>query len=173
MNAFWNRILSAMSGQPGGYTATWEFTREHASLRRARRLARQTLAGWGHADQVDVVELLVSELVGNAMKHAHGRIRLTLSVEDGLLRCEVEDSGCELPRMRETTLDDESGRGLQLVDMLSCCWGGDRTASGKVVWFELPATGAEAGAEARAHTFAQDPVSAFMSSIPMLSPEPS
>ncbi|WP_113700333.1 ATP-binding protein [Nonomuraea lactucae] len=138
MNAFWDRFLSAMSGYPVSHTATWQFSRKPASLRKARRLTRQKLAGWGFEDQSDVVELLVSELVGNAMEHTDGTVRLILSVEDGLLRGEVEDEDPALPHLCEATLDDERGRGLHLVDMLSCCWGGARTSRGKVVWFELP-----------------------------------
>lgn len=139
MNAFWDRLLSSMTVDPAGSTVSWQLPRTPSALRRARHVTRHKLAGWGAADQSDVVELLVSELVANAMEHARGTIRLTLSMEDGLLRGEVEDDAPEMPQLRLAGLEDEGGRGLQLVDMLSCCWGGDRTAHGKVVWFEVPA----------------------------------
>ncbi|MFI7444461.1 ATP-binding protein [Nonomuraea indica] len=140
MNAFWDRLLGSMTVGPADRTASWQLPRTPSALRRARHAARHELAGWGAADQSDVVELLVSELVANAMEHARGTIRLTLSMEDGLLRGEVEDDAPEMPQLRLAGLEDEGGRGLQLVDMLSCCWGGDRTAHGKVVWFEVPAS---------------------------------
>ncbi|MDF2706025.1 MAG: ATP-binding protein [Nonomuraea muscovyensis] len=159
MNAFWDRIVSSMTVDPG-HTATWQFARTPAGLRGARRVTRHKLACWGLADQSDVVELLVSELVGNAMEHTRGTIHLTLSMEDGLLRCEVEDDDPELPRMRHAGPDDETGRGLRLVDALSCCWGGDHTAHGKVVWFEVPASAP-----------AEEPVAAMMPAIAAVSAE--
>ncbi|MFG3439208.1 ATP-binding protein [Nonomuraea sp. NPDC047897] len=143
MNAFWDSLLGSMTVDPAVRTASWKLARTPSALRRARRVTRHKLACWGAADQSDVVELLVSELVANAMEHARGTIRLTISMEDGLLRCEVEDDAPELPRMRQARLEDETGRGLQLVDMLSCCWGADHTAHGKVVWFEVPVPAAE------------------------------
>jgi hypothetical protein len=88
-----------------------------------------------------VAELLVSELVTNALCHAVGPYRLTLSALDGLLRCEVEDSSPELPRLYGDLARDEGGRGLYLLDALACCWGSAYTSTGKATWFELP-TGA-------------------------------
>ncbi|MGP3957347.1 ATP-binding protein [Nonomuraea sp. 3N208] len=120
-------------------TASWSLAPDLRSVRWARRLTRATLAEWGFEDQVQVAELLVSELVGNAVDHAYGQVRLGFSAADGLLRCEVEDEDPELPSMRTVDVDAESGRGLFLVDMLSNRWGGVSTARGKAIWFELPA----------------------------------
>ncbi|MDP9842021.1 anti-sigma regulatory factor (Ser/Thr protein kinase) [Streptosporangium lutulentum] len=105
---------------------------------KARRLARSQLVEWGADGQSGVAELLVSELVTNALCHAYGTIRLTLSLQEGLLRCEVEDSDSALPYVYEAGDDEDRGRGLRLIDLLSCCWGSTRTSTGKVVWFELP-----------------------------------
>jgi anti-sigma regulatory factor (Ser/Thr protein kinase) len=120
-------------------TASWCLPAGLASVRRARRLTRATLTEWGFEDQVETAELLVSELVGNALDHARGQVRLGFSARDGRLRCEVEDEDPELPSMRTVDGDAESGRGLFLVDMLSCRWGGIPTSHGKAIWFELPA----------------------------------
>ncbi|MFI7704617.1 ATP-binding protein [Nonomuraea sp. NPDC049480] len=118
--------------------ASWWLSADLVSARRARRLTRETLAEWGFGHQIEVAELLVSELVGNALGHARGQVRLGFSAADGRLRCEVEDEDPELPRMRTVDEDAESGRGLFLVDMLSRCWGGVPTPRGKAIWFELP-----------------------------------
>ncbi|MFF4620003.1 ATP-binding protein [Nonomuraea jabiensis] len=133
-------ILTAVTGrrQTTCRTASWWLAPDLGSVCAARRLTREKLAGWGLDDQVEAAELLVSELVGNAVEHAYGPVRLSFSAEDGLLRCEVEDENPDLPQMRVVDADAESGRGLFLVDLLSCCWGGVRTARGKAVWFELP-----------------------------------
>jgi signal transduction histidine kinase len=140
----WSRLkitllsLGCSAEQPRGWIASWRLAPELSSVRRARRLTRDRLAIWRLDGFRDVAELLVGELVTNALRHAPGPCRLTLSAVDGLLRCEVEDSGADLPRLRETHEFDENGRGLNLVDMLACCWGWARTPAGKVVWFELP-----------------------------------
>ncbi|MFC7723282.1 ATP-binding protein [Nonomuraea recticatena] len=120
-------------------TASWRLAPELVSVPRSRCLTRARLARWGLRDQT--AELLVSELVTNAVCHGRGPVLLTLFAEDGLLRCEVGDAEDTLPEMRSAYKDDESGRGLFLLDMLSCCWGTDRTSAGKVVWFELPVKG--------------------------------
>jgi signal transduction histidine kinase len=106
---------------------------------KARRLARERLTEWGLENSRDVVELPVSEVVTNALRHTPGPCRLTLFTLDGLLRCEVEDDSTEVPLMRRNRTWGETGRGLHLLDMLACCWGSARTSSGKTVWFELPA----------------------------------
>nr|WP_203943981.1 ATP-binding protein [Planotetraspora thailandica] len=119
--------------------SSWPLAADARSVARARRLTRDRLTKWGMHEMSDVAELLVSELVTNALCHARGPVGLTLSTMDGLLRCEVEDAGTVVPHVYEATDDDEGGRGLGLLDMLACCWGGARTSTGKVMWFELPA----------------------------------
>lgn len=105
----------------------------------ARHLTRACLADWGLHEHSTVAELLVSELVTNALCHSRGTIRLVLSFQDGLLRCEVEDADPSLPRACRARDDEERGRGLHLLELLSCCWGSARTSEGKTVWFELTA----------------------------------
>lgn len=119
--------------------ASWRLPHKPGSVPKARHLTRALLIDWGFSGQGEVAELLVSELVTNALRYVKGAVDLSFSAEDGLLRVEVEDTNPELPRVRAPRPDDERGRGLPLVDMLSCCWGSVRTGRGKVVWFELPA----------------------------------
>ncbi|MFI6733605.1 ATP-binding protein [Nonomuraea sp. NPDC050451] len=139
-------ICTTATGPATRRTASWWLSSDLSSVRTARRLTRDKLTDWGFEDQIEVAELLVSELVANALDHAHGQVHLSFSAENGLLRCEVEDENPQLPTLRTVDLDAERGRGLFLLDMLSGSWGGTPTARGKVIWFELPAfADAEAG----------------------------
>ncbi|MEU8797225.1 SpoIIE family protein phosphatase [Spirillospora sp. NPDC048819] len=95
------------------------------------------LADWRLDALTDTVELLVSELVTNALVHGAGSIGLRV-IKGGTLLCEVYDDGADFPRLRNTDVTDESGRGLQLVSHLAARWGTHRTERGKVVWFEHP-----------------------------------
>ncbi|GAA2319125.1 MULTISPECIES: ATP-binding protein [Streptomyces] len=130
---------------------SWLLPSEPSSVPTARRLALAQLSAWTLHDFADDAELLVSELVTNALRHAGGPIRLTLSLcsADRAFRCEVADEDPGQPRVRRACGDDEGGRGLHLLDLLSRCWGSTCTAAGKVVWFELhpPATALEAALE--------------------------
>ncbi|MFG6200731.1 ATP-binding protein [Nonomuraea sp. JJY05] len=118
--------------------ASWTFTSQAVSVRRARHAARVQLAEWGLQQACDFAELLISELVTNAVRHARGLVRISLSAADGLLRCEVEDSSPVPPSPRAAARDDEGSRGLLLVEVLSSGWGSIPTGRGKLVWFEVP-----------------------------------
>jgi anti-sigma regulatory factor (Ser/Thr protein kinase) len=105
-------------------------------VRMARSLIRDPLKRWGLEDLIPVTELLVSELVTNAIKYAKGDILLRLILESGNLACEVHDSSPALPRVLQVDKDAENGRGLHVVSQLASRWGARRTHSGKVVWCE-------------------------------------
>ncbi|MFE7773945.1 SpoIIE family protein phosphatase [Streptomyces sp. NPDC057445] len=117
--------------------AYWFLEPEDAAPGRARRLARRALARWGLEDLSDSVELLVSEVVTNAVRYAERPVTLRLLRTD-VLRCEVGDDSPQLPRQRRARDTDEGGRGLFLVNRLARRWGATRLSTGKVVWFELP-----------------------------------
>ncbi|AQS67777.1 serine/threonine protein phosphatase [Streptomyces pactum] len=116
--------------------AYWFLEPEDAAPGRARRLARRALARWGMEDLTDSVELLVSEVVTNAVRYASKPVTLRLLRTD-VLRCEVGDDVPQLPRLRQARHTDEGGRGLYLVNRLARRWGATRLSTGKVVWFEL------------------------------------
>ncbi|MEV4332291.1 SpoIIE family protein phosphatase [Streptomyces sp. NPDC049597] len=118
--------------------AYWFLEPEDAAPSRARRLARRALARWGLEELSDSVELLVSEVVTNAVRYAERPVTLRLLRTD-VLRCEVGDDSPQLPRQRRARDTDEGGRGLFLVNRLARRWGATRLSTGKVVWFELPA----------------------------------
>ncbi|WP_261994672.1 SpoIIE family protein phosphatase [Streptomyces sp. ME109] len=116
--------------------AYWYLEPEDAAPGRARRLARRALSRWGMEDLSDSVELLVSEVVTNAVRYASRPVTLRLLRTD-VLRCEVGDDVPQLPRLRQARATDEDGRGLYLVNKLARRWGATRLSTGKVVWFEL------------------------------------
>ncbi|MFK0103716.1 SpoIIE family protein phosphatase [Streptomyces sp. NPDC091217] len=116
--------------------AYWFLEPEDAAPGRARRLARRALARWGLEELSDSVELLVSEVVTNAVRYASRPVTLRLLRTD-VLRCEVGDDVPQLPRLRQARATDEGGRGLYLVNRLARRWGATRLSTGKVVWFEL------------------------------------
>ncbi|MCX3062039.1 SpoIIE family protein phosphatase [Streptomyces sp. GXMU-J5] len=121
--------------------AYWFLDPEDAAPSRARRLARSALARWDLEDLTDSVELLVSEVVTNAVRYASRPVTLRLLRTD-VLRCEVGDDVPQLPRLRQARATDEGGRGLYLVNRLTRRWGATRLSAGKVVWFELARPGA-------------------------------
>lgn len=101
----------------------------------ARRLVRAQLERWSLSELVDVTELVVSELVGNAVRYGGGPSGLRLLRHDRLC-VEVSDIGPDLPQIQHAPLGAEGGRGLQLINMLCRRWGSCRTPEGKVVWAE-------------------------------------
>ncbi|MEU7008035.1 SpoIIE family protein phosphatase [Streptomyces sp. NPDC046332] len=116
--------------------AYWFLEPEDAAPGRARRLARRALARWDLEELSDSVELLISEVVTNAVRYAERPVTLRLLKTD-VLRCEVGDDSPQLPRQRRARDTDEGGRGLFLVNRLARRWGATRLSGGKVVWFEL------------------------------------
>ncbi|MES5818593.1 SpoIIE family protein phosphatase [Streptomyces sp. RG80] len=116
--------------------AYWFLEPSDATPARARRLVRRTLSRWGLEDASDTAELLVSEVVTNAVRYASRPLTLRLLRTD-VLRCEVTDDEPRLPVLGQARATDESGRGLYLVNRMARRWGATRLSSGKVVWFEL------------------------------------
>ncbi|MFC9637526.1 ATP-binding protein [Streptomyces mirabilis] len=143
--ALWSRTLApvrpfdAPRGRATDWDASWPLPRELTSVRRGRRLVTAQLDDWGLQDLADTAELLVSELVTNALCHTRGPLRLNLQVRDSRLRCEVEDTDPTGPVRRVVDADAEGGRGIDLLDLLAEAWGSASTATGKTMWFQLPA----------------------------------
>jgi hypothetical protein len=130
-------LIARLSRIPADQHVSWTLPPELTSVRRARTLVREPMERWGLGELIPTTELLVSELVTNAFRHALGPITLRLVLE-GSLVCEVLDDSAALPRLRHADSDDENGRGLQVVSQLAKRWGARRTLSGKVVWCEQP-----------------------------------
>lgn len=130
-----------------GDCAEWDFPADPGAVRTARSVVRAQLGDWGLTPLGDVTALLVSELVTNSLRHASGPIgvRLVRPLDPlGSLLVEVSDPLPDPPLARMATLDDEGGRGLQLVARSSRRWGtrpGRTGRTGKTVWFELALPG--------------------------------
>ncbi len=130
-------LMARLNGIDAEDVAEWRIARDPVQVGRARAVVREQLHDWGLTRLVDVAELLVSELVTNALRHSEGRpVELRLVRGDTLL-CEVEDDDHELPTLLNAGPHDEFGRGLRLVSTLAREWGTSRTSVGKTVWFEL------------------------------------
>lgn len=109
-----------------------------ASARRARRLVVDALHRSQWQAAVDVAELLVSELVANAVLHARTEIYLRVDADRTRVRVEVVDGSRAPVRLREFSEQATTGRGLALVEALAARWGSEVVAdNGKSVWFEL------------------------------------
>jgi hypothetical protein len=109
---------------------------------RVRRTTGKVLHDWGLAELVDVAEVLLTELLTNVLVHVGPGAwhALTLLHDGDVLRVEVRDSSPRMPVARVGAWDEESGRGLRMIDGLAHAWGADRLPPGKVVWFTLPDT---------------------------------
>jgi anti-sigma regulatory factor (Ser/Thr protein kinase) len=116
---------------------TQTFPRHAESVGAARRFATEVLSGID-PDQLDSVELMVSELATNSIRHAHAEFELMVANAEGEIRVEVTDRAGGEPRMRRAGPDDPTGRGLQIVNLLSDAWGVEHRAdTGKTVWFTV------------------------------------
>jgi hypothetical protein len=131
-------LVTQLTGLGSDRVRTWQLDGGLESVSAARAWVRSTLATWELEPMVELGELLVSELVTNALRHANGPIELTALLLDDVVTLGVSDADQPLPRLRKAKAADEGGRGLQLVAMLSARWGARPTAEGKVVWCELP-----------------------------------
>jgi CheY-like chemotaxis protein len=108
------------------------------SAARARAFVEEHCSSWGLDAVVDDALLIVSELVTNAVVHAESEAELRLVAGTGILRVEVADQGGHAPDPQLAGDDDEHGRGLLLVTVLSAAWGTEaRPDGGKVVWADL------------------------------------
>ncbi|MET9429057.1 MULTISPECIES: SpoIIE family protein phosphatase [unclassified Streptomyces] len=116
--------------------ATWELSDSPEMVGRARTLATGQLGAWGYdGDVAFTTELVVSELVTNAIRYAAGPVQLRL-IRDRTLICEVSDTGHTSPHLRRAGSEDEGGRGLFLVAQMSQQWGTRYTSTGKTIWAE-------------------------------------
>ena len=108
------------------------------SGREARRLVNETLERWDEPAPEDDLELMVTELVTNAVLHGRSAPEVALFLLPRAIRVEVADESPAMPRLHRAELDDESGRGIALVDQLSSRWGAEPSpGGGKTVWFEI------------------------------------
>ncbi|MER6629010.1 SpoIIE family protein phosphatase [Streptomyces sp. NPDC000987] len=115
--------------------ASWSLPDNPIAAGEARHHVTDQLAAWQLEELSMTTELLVSELVGNVVRHAKGPIQLRLLRGRNLI-CEVSDGSLTTPRIRRAAETDEGGRGLQLVAAMSHRWGTRFTPTGKCIWTE-------------------------------------
>src|SRR5262249_10894603 len=136
--------------------ASWNLAPKLTAARRARSLIRRPLREWGLTELTPLAELVVSELVTNAVRYAQSKISLRLVLEGGLFGGVIDDSAARR-RLRQAAEFDGRGGGLQVVSKIAQGWGTRRPGAGKVFWCELavppapPAVPANTGENARPH----------------------
>ena len=107
------------------------------SAGRARAFVESVLADAGLDHLAYTATLLVSELVANGILHSGTPLEVVVRCGDERARIEVHDGNPQLPVRKHYSNMSGTGRGLMLVERMADDWGADRTAGGKVVWFEL------------------------------------
>ena len=130
-------VRSARSVSDVLATERERFPSDVQSAGAARRFASKVLATWGCEDLEDAVQLLVSELVTNAVIHAHTDVEVVLRQRPDRVRVEVIDTAPEYVHRRDAATEDQSGRGMALTEALAVAWGIDTLVAGKAVWFEV------------------------------------
>ena len=129
------------SGSGAPHRAGIDLAAAPESVRAARAFVASMLDVW-HCDDMDrVIELLTSEIVSNAVRHASGPIRLEAALsDDGSLRVGATDDHPGTPVLRDADPDAEGGRGIRLVQRLARRWGVEKVDGCKLVWFEATVT---------------------------------
>ncbi|MBL1098395.1 SpoIIE family protein phosphatase [Streptomyces coffeae] len=129
-------LLARTHSVLGENTRSWEFPRAPEIVAQARNVTSKQLHAWGLEDLTFTTELIVSELVTNAVRYAVDPVRLRLT-RDRILVCEVSDGSNTQPRLRRARSTDEGGRGLFLVAQLTNRWGCRYGPRGKTIWVEI------------------------------------
>ncbi|MFB7454596.1 SpoIIE family protein phosphatase [Streptomyces sp. NPDC056194] len=125
-----------------GQVADWDVPFDFASVSRVRKECADQLAAWGLEDLSFTAELILSELITNAIRYGAEPIRVRM-LRDSSLVCEVSDGSSTAPHLRYAATTDEGGRGLFLVAQMAERWGTRYSARGKVIWAEQSLTAPE------------------------------
>lgn len=112
-----------------------------------RAMLRRLASAWAFSAVVDTVELVASELVTNVLVHSQDHAWFSLALDAGAIRLTTVDTSSQKPEPRIAGPDDESGRGLAIVQALCFRFGIEQLEGGKRVWAEIarpvPAEGGE------------------------------
>ncbi|MBD0420169.1 SpoIIE family protein phosphatase [Streptomyces sp. TRM S81-3] len=130
-------LLARPRGLPPDQVATWDIPADPALVAPIRKQVLDQLSAWRLLEASFTAELVVSELVTNAIRYGAPPIRLRLIHDATTLICEVSDTSHTAPHLRRAKTWDEGGRGLLLVAQLTQRWGSRHTPSGKTIWAEL------------------------------------
>jgi CheY-like chemotaxis protein len=132
-------MLEALDAD-GAPSAALALRMDPSAAAAARVFVTERCVEWSCEPAIDAANLIVSELVTNAVLHGRSHPQLVLVHEGGSLRIEVADDSAASPEPRLPDDDDEHGRGLLLVGAFSAAWGVQPTASGKRIWAQVPCT---------------------------------
>lgn len=134
-----SRIVEASRelGSPATRRSVQAFPATLDAVTQARHFATAVISDWGYDDVVQDLQLIVSELASNAIRHAHSAFTVVLSGSDSSLRVAVFDASHALAIPRRPENSSSSGRGLMLVAALATEWGVAQTDDGKVVWAQV------------------------------------
>ncbi|ANP51176.1 PAS domain S-box-containing protein [Streptomyces griseochromogenes] len=130
-------LLARTRGLPASQVATWDIPADPALVAPIRKQVGDQLERWSLIEIAFTAELVVSELVTNAIRYGAHPIRLRLIHDAATLIVEVSDTSHTAPHLRRAKIFDEGGRGLLLVAQLTQRWGSRHTAEGKTIWAEL------------------------------------
>ncbi|WP_217237836.1 SpoIIE family protein phosphatase [Streptomyces sp. AC555_RSS877] len=136
-------LLARTRGLPASQVATWDIPADPALVAPIRKQVVAQLDRWGMSEAAFTAELVVSELVTNAIRYGAHPIRLRLIHDASTLICEVSDTNHTAPHLRRAKTWDEGGRGLLLVAQLTERWGSRHTTDGKTIWSEINLIGEE------------------------------
>ncbi|MER5428200.1 SpoIIE family protein phosphatase [Streptomyces sp. NPDC002588] len=136
-------LIARTRGLPASQVSTWDIPADPSLVGPVRRQVVEQLTRWGLSEASFTTELVVSELVTNAIRYGAHPIRLRLIHDAVTLICEVSDTSHTAPHLRRAKTWDEGGRGLLLVAQLTQRWGSRHTTEGKTIWAELELSGEE------------------------------
>ncbi|WP_234433490.1 SpoIIE family protein phosphatase [Streptomyces sp. NRRL WC-3549] len=129
-------LLARTQAMPADRYAAWELPYDKSAPATARRMVSERLAEWNlTGDTGEATELIVSELVTNAIRHGRPPLKLRLILDRGLT-CEIWDGSTTVPHMKYAGVVDEGGRGLFIISQLATLWGTRYASEGKLVWSE-------------------------------------
>ncbi|MFF0001085.1 SpoIIE family protein phosphatase [Streptomyces avermitilis] len=130
-------LTAQVSGLASDRHVTWKIEAQDELVGRARDLTTQQMARWGLEEESFTTELIVSELVTNAIRYGEEPITLRLILDRNVI-CEVSDGSSTSPHVRRAQDTDEGGRGLYLITQLTRSWGTRYGERGKTIWAEQP-----------------------------------
>ncbi|MFF7352740.1 MULTISPECIES: SpoIIE family protein phosphatase [Streptomyces] len=129
-------LIARTRALPADQVADWDVPRDPAAVSGMRAAVSGRLEQWGLSELGFGMELVLSELITNAIRYGSDPIHVRL-IHDRTLICEVADASSTSPHLRYAATTDEGGRGLFLVSQLAERWGTRYTDQGKVIWAEL------------------------------------
>ncbi len=133
-------LVARTRSVPADRIAEWDVPSDPAAVAGVRAAVARRLESWGLGEEAFATELILSELVTNAIRYGSEPVHARLILDRALI-CEVSDGSGTSPHLRHAAIMDEGGRGLFLVAQLADRWGTRYTATGKVIWTEQPLSG--------------------------------